>query len=80
VASTAAAAPRSQTASVSSHHTPACSGAGWLDHWLNTRKAWICVISTRKVVLATGTGRTLSDTSQRAPSTPMEPASSRDTS
>ncbi len=42
--------------------------------------AWACVQSKRSVAVAGGTGSTFSETSQITPSTPIEPASSRETS
>jgi hypothetical protein len=47
---------------------------------LSCLSAWAWSSSKRSVAVATGSGSTFSETSQITPSTPIEPASRRDTS
>ena len=55
-------------------------GSGWPPQVLSCCSAAASASSKRSVALATGSGSTLIDTSQITPSTPIDPASRRDTS
>ena len=62
------------------HQALALIGSGWPPQLLSWRSAPTWSISKRSVLLATAIGSTLSETSQITPNTPIDPASSRETS